>query len=136
MVYRNENIKVFVRSKRVPAAMSIVENPQWTTAGTFRVRKMVLQYDDQLDTSQLAILDYAQRVALAAGVSLEVVDLSRMNFVSRFAKSLINATPKAPTVVIPGALLTNGQESQNWERTIPNLDVRNDLAFSRPLQKG
>jgi len=135
MANTNENMKVFVRSKNVPVAIRVVEDLQWTTAGTFKVRRTMLQYENQLDEGQMAILEYARKLAGAAGVSLEVVDLSRLNFISRFVKYLFAKTPRVPSVEIPGMVLSDLLAAQTPEPAIRKLYSSHELVFSRALQK-
>jgi len=132
---KNEKILVFVKSKRVPVAITYVEERRWTTLGAFKVKRGVLHYNNQLDDAHIAILDYAKQVAAYADISLEVIDLSKRNFLSRFARRLVMKNPQTPSIVFPGTVLAAilGIPSSFPKR---KLGGPNALAISRPGQKG
>lgn len=101
---KEKKILAFVKSKRVPVAITYVEKLHWSAIGILRTKRSVVQYETRLGESGLAALEYARELASFANLSLEVVDLSKTNFLSRLVRRVI---PKmqTPFIEIPGAVL-------------------------------
>jgi hypothetical protein len=132
---KKEKIRVVVKSKRVPVAINYVQEIRWTTLGTFTVQRPTLQYQDRLEDEDLATLEYAKQVASFANISLEVIDLSKTNYLLRMVRSLITKNPQTPSIVLPGAVLATVLGFPTGI-TSAKPDGLNALAISRPGQKG
>jgi len=96
-------IKVYIKSEKVPSRAVFLEYYSPSIIGFVKSSRSSIQFEDRLDEVQKLMLEEAERFAQSASIPMKVVDLSKLNFVSRLVRRILKF-PKSPTVILPGTL--------------------------------
>lgn len=116
-----EPIKVYVRTKKMPARMGSISEANASIVGVVRVTRSVLQYEDLLDQTQQAFLNNARRFASDTGVPLEVIDLSKESVWKRLRRSLLKGEGglKVPSAILPQSAFLGSDIFWHSDRNLP-----------------
>jgi hypothetical protein len=98
-------IKVYIRSKKVPSRTVVLESYSPSIVGLTRSFRCTLQFEDRLDEAQKSLIEDAERLALSFGVPIQIIDLSKLNAVSRVLRRILGF-PRIPRVVLSGKLFS------------------------------
>jgi hypothetical protein len=107
-------IKVYVKSKKVPSRAVFLEYYSPSIIVFVKSSRSSVQFEDRLDEVQKSMLEDAEGFAHSTGIPIKVVDLSKLNVVSRLIRRILNF-PKSPTIVLQGAIFSRifGNQSSN-----------------------
>ncbi len=99
---RGGQIRVVVRSRRIPVALTEFELPSYTTLYGFahQARRKTIAYEYVLEEEEKRILEEVRDVAQRSGVGLEVIDLGRAGVLSRIFRRLFRWSTVRPTPVL------------------------------------
>ena len=98
-------IKVYVKSKKVPSRAVLLEYYYPSIIGFVKSSRRSIEFEYRLDEVQQLMLEEAERFVHSTGIPIKVVDFSKLNFVFRLVRRILNF-PKSPTVVLPGAVFS------------------------------
>ncbi len=108
-------VRLVVRSRRVPVALTEIEFSHTTAYGVVsRVKKRSIVYDYVLDEGERRILEEVLQAAENSGLPLEVVDIGRAGPFSRIVSRLLERLPGA------GLLPSRGRFVQHRSGCHPN----------------
>jgi hypothetical protein len=134
-------VKVFVRSKRVAVSCIIVPMPaRWVIPLTTLPERKVL-YEDQLEETQKLMVQYATDLAVQAGLSVKIVDLSKLGVFERLLNSTFKKFPVAPAILLPDSVFSQIMKDVPVSdliksmKDIPNSNRVDGLNISRLLHK-
>ena len=94
-------VRLIVRSRRVPVAVTEIELPYTTSYGVAKTKKRLIVYDYVLDEGERRILEEVRQVAENSGLPLEVVDLGRAGPFSRIVSRLLKRLGEGPGLLPP-----------------------------------
>ncbi len=99
---RGGQIRVVVRSRRIPVALTEFELPSYATLYGFahQAKRKSIAYEYVLEEEEKRILEEVRDVAQRSGVGLEVIDLGRAGLLSRIFRRLFHLST-VPTPVLP-----------------------------------
>jgi hypothetical protein len=97
-------IKVYIKSMKVPTRAVFLEYYSPSMVGFAKSTRSTIQFEDRLDEVQKLMLEDAERLAISTGVLIQIIDLSKQNFISRLVRRL--KFPRSPTVVLQGKLFS------------------------------
>ena len=100
-------IKVYIRSKKVPSRTFLVEYYSPSIVGFVKSSRRAMLFEDRLDEVQKSLLEDAERLAISTGVPIKVVDLAKLNVVSRMIRRFFGKLPHSSTVVFPGSIFSS-----------------------------
>lgn len=87
---RRAPLRLIVKSRRVPVALTEFEFPHATSYGVVStIKKRSIVYDYVLDEGERRILEEVRQAAENSGLPLEVVDLGRAGPFSRIVRRLV-----------------------------------------------
>ena len=98
-------IKVYIKSRKVPSRAVLLEYYSPSIVGFVKSSRSSIQFEDRLDEIQKLVLEHAERFAHSSGIPMKVVDLSKLNFVSRLIRRILKF-PKSLAVVLPGTVFS------------------------------
>ncbi len=125
---RRGPVRLIVKSRRVPVALTEIEFPQTTSYGVVStIKKRSVVYDYVLDEGERRIVEEVRQAAENSGLPLEVVDLGRAGPFSRIVSRLLRRLPGGP-----GPLPSHNQIRVTSTRPPPE----NQLHLSRPRVEG
>jgi hypothetical protein len=135
-------VKVFVRSKRVAVSSIIVPVPDLSIiAHTTLLERTGVLYEDQLEETQKLMVQYARDLAGQAGLSVEIVDLSKLGIFERLLNSTFKKFPGAPAIFLPDSVFSQimknvpVSDSIKSMKDIPNSNRVDGPNISRLLPK-
>jgi hypothetical protein len=112
-------VQVLVRSSKVPNRTMEVSQPLFSASGFpigTRTNRVVL-YDSSLAGDHLRAIEEGQRLSCRLGLRLEIVDLSRTNFVGRLLSVFgRDPSPHPNVVVTPYSHQSHGAMSRDISR--------------------
>src|SRR5437870_416265 len=124
-------VRLIVKSRRVPFALTEIEFPQTTSYGVVStIKKRSIVYDYVLDEGERRIVDEVRQAAENSGLPLEVVDVGRAGTLSRIVRRLLVRPTERP------GLLPSGDQmhrvSVAWLKATPReaADVNPERAES------
>jgi hypothetical protein len=101
---QQEIVTVFVKSKRVAVRSIIVEQYIKSVIGPQKVAERIVEYEDRLDETQRAMLEYANDLAKAGKFRLKIVDLSKQSRIKYSLGRLFGRPSIVPTIVFSDAI--------------------------------
>jgi hypothetical protein len=106
-------IRVVVRSRRVPVALTEFGLPSYAThyGLAYSVKKRSIAYEYVLDEEETRIVEEVRQAAERSGLAVEVVDLGRAGPLSRLFRRLLERLAGGPKLLL----------SQNQVRCAPGL---------------
>lgn len=112
-------VQVMVRSSKVPNRTMEVSEPLFSASGfPMGVRRnRVVLYDSTLANDHLRAIEEGQRLSCRLGLKLEIVDLSKSNFVRRLLSALGRGAAEQPNLVVtPYSQQSQGDPSRDISR--------------------
>jgi hypothetical protein len=85
----------------VPSRTVVLESYSPSIVGLAKSFRSTLQFEDRLDEVQKSMLEDAESLAFSFGVPIQIIDLSKLNTVSRALRRILGF-PRFPTVILPG----------------------------------
>ena len=96
-------VRLIVKSRRVPVALTEIEFPQTTSYGVVStIKKRSIVYDYVLDEGERRIVDEVRQAAENSGLPLEVVDLGRAGTLSRIVRKFLVRPTERPGLLPSG----------------------------------
>ena len=95
---------VFVKSQRVAVRSVIVEHYVKSVIWPEKSVRRVVEYEDRLDETQRAMLDYAKDLAKAGKFRLKIVDLSKESRIKYSVGRIFGRHSMFPTIVFSDAI--------------------------------
>lgn len=99
-------VKVFVRSKRVAVSSIVVHTPARSIIAHATLPERTVLYEDQLEENQKLMVRYATELATQTGLSIKIVDLSKLGVFQRMLNSVLKKFPGSPAIFVPDSLFT------------------------------
>jgi hypothetical protein len=95
-------VQVKVRSSKVPNRTMELSDPIYSVSGSFIGfrRSRVVLYDSILADHHLRAIEEGHRLSCSLGLKLEIVDLSRANFLRRLMSLFGRGVSVRPTFVV------------------------------------
>ena len=96
-------VRLIVKSRRVPVAITEIEFPHTTSYGfVSKVKKKSIVYDYVLDEGERRTLGEVRQAAENSGLPLEVVDLGRAGAFSRIVRRILERLAERPRLLPSG----------------------------------
>jgi hypothetical protein len=96
-------VRLIVKSRRVPVALTEIEFPQRTSYGVVStIKKRSIVYDYVLDEGERRIVAEVRQAAENSGLPLEVVDVGKAGTLSRIVRRLLMRPIKRPGLLPSG----------------------------------
>jgi hypothetical protein len=118
MNLQSEKIRVIVKSRRVLAGMAEYDMPFYSLLGQpYHTRKAVPLYERVFQEEEKPLLEEAKKLATLNNLPLEIVDLGRRNFLSRWIFRLFSRFANPPSLIFTGKValaLTEKETPQNF----------------------
>ena len=95
-------VKVFIRTRRVPVGRTTLRTPMYTLSGVYlgsTVSHAVL-FATQLDESQAEAVRESRRLSSRLGLDLEVIDASKSGPLRRLLSFVRGAAPRQPAFLV------------------------------------
>ena len=124
-------VRLIVKSRRVPFALTEIEFPQTTSYGVVStIKKRSIVYDYVLDEGERRIVDEVRQAAENSGLPLEVVDIGREGTLSRIVRRLLVRPTERPGLLHSGDQMHASQFA--WLKATPRevADVNPERAES------
>jgi len=100
---RRGPVRLIVKSRRVPVALTEIEFPQTTSYGVVStMKKRSVVYDYVLDEGERRIVEEVRQAAENSGLTLEVVDLGRAGTLSRIVRKFLVRPTERPRLLPSG----------------------------------
>jgi hypothetical protein len=99
-------VKVFVRSKRVAVSCIIVPMPARLVIPLTTLSERKILCEDQLEETQKLMVQYATDLAGQAGLSIKIVDLSKLGVFERLLNSTFKKFPGGPAIFLPDSVFS------------------------------
>ena len=117
MALQSEAIKVIVNSRKVLAGIAEYDVPVYNFFGQAHpIKKRVLLYERVFQEDENSLLEEAKTLAALNRVPLQIVDLGKRNFISRWIFRFFSRIANPPSLIFSGGpLLSLEKES------LPNL---------------
>jgi hypothetical protein len=97
-------VKIYVKSKRVAVRSVIIEQYAGSIIGHERVAKRIVEYEDELDETQKAMVECAKDLAAVAGFTLKILDVSKQSKIKKILGRVFGRPHEAPTIVFSDAI--------------------------------
>jgi len=96
---------------KVPSRAVHFEYYSPSIVGFVKSSRSSIQFEDRLDKVQKSMLEDAERLAISSGVSLRVIDLSKLNVVFRLFSRILSSQI-FPGVVLPRKVFSSTMGNQ------------------------